>query len=191
MRKVVIESPYGRNPDGSVASLHTIARNVRYLRACMADCLRRDEAPIASHAIYTQPGVLDDSKPEERKKGMLAGWAWHERADAIICYLDLGVTPGMRDGCANADRVGCKVEMRELGGGWASWKETQDMSKVVECREYVDGDHVLVASIRDNGCVGFSVKDKGLDGRLLREAAVSATVLRQLADLADRANEVK
>jgi hypothetical protein len=66
MRLVVIESPYGRNVDGTVATPETIERNVRYLRACMADCLRRDEAPIASHALYTQPGVLDDTKPEER-----------------------------------------------------------------------------------------------------------------------------
>jgi hypothetical protein len=92
-RLVVIESPYGRNPDGSVASPETIERNVRYLRACMADSLRRGEAPIASHAMYTQPGVLDDSQPEERRKGMLAGWAWHERADAVVVYRDLGVTP--------------------------------------------------------------------------------------------------
>jgi len=120
MRLVVIESPYGRNVDGSVANAETVARNVCYLRACMADCLRRDEAPIASHALYTQPGVLDDSKPEERKKGMLAGWAWHERADVVVCYSDLGVTLGMQAGLTHADSVGRKVEMRELGGEWST-----------------------------------------------------------------------
>lgn len=52
MRRVIVESPYAGD----------IERNMRYLRACLADCLRRGEAPFASHAIYTQPGVLDDSE---------------------------------------------------------------------------------------------------------------------------------
>lgn len=119
MRLVVIESPYGRNVDGSIASPETIERNVRYLRAAMADCLRRNEAPIASHALYTQPGVLDDSKSEERQKGMRAGWAWHKRADAVIVYADLGITPGMKAGEENANRVGIDVEVRMLGGEWS------------------------------------------------------------------------
>ena len=41
-----------------------------YARACVADCLRRGEAPIASHLLYTQPGVLDDDVPEERAQGI-------------------------------------------------------------------------------------------------------------------------
>jgi hypothetical protein len=124
MRLVVIESPYGRNVDGSPADAKTIERNVRYLRACMADCLSRGEAPIASHALYTQLGVLDDTKPEERKKGMLAGWAWHLVADAIAVYVNLGITPVMRDGCDHAFKVGCdrrrplSIEERRLRGEW-------------------------------------------------------------------------
>lgn len=129
MKLVVIESPYGRNPDGTIADAATIERNVRYLRACMADCLRRGEAPIASHALYTQPGVLDDSLPEERRKGMLAGWAWHPRADAIVVYADLGLTPGMRDGVANATAHGKPIESRLLGGEWAAfWSDPEAMS---------------------------------------------------------------
>lgn len=47
---VIIESPYAGDVD----------RNLEYLRAAMRDCLKRGEAPFASHALYTQPGVLDD-----------------------------------------------------------------------------------------------------------------------------------
>jgi hypothetical protein len=119
MRLVVIESPYGHNVDGSRADAATIERNARYLRACLADCLARGEAPIASHALYTQPGVLDDTKPEERKRGMLAGWAWHRVTDAIVIYLDLGVTQGMRDGVANARLYAVEIKKRALGGEWA------------------------------------------------------------------------
>jgi hypothetical protein len=34
------------------------------------------EAPIASHLLYTQPGVLRDEIPEERRHGIDAGLAW-------------------------------------------------------------------------------------------------------------------
>ncbi len=86
MRLVVVESPYAGD----------VERNLSYLRACLADCLRRNEAPIASHALYTQPGVLDDTKPEERKKGMM-------------------------DGVKNASELPGKLEIerRVLGGEWA------------------------------------------------------------------------
>jgi hypothetical protein len=59
MKLVVVESPYAGD----------VTRNLEYARAAMADCLARGEAPFASHALYTQIGVLDDTKPEERKLG--------------------------------------------------------------------------------------------------------------------------
>ena len=60
MRRVILESPYAGN----------VELNERYARACMADCLRRGEAPYASHLLYTQPGVLDDLVPEQREIGI-------------------------------------------------------------------------------------------------------------------------
>lgn len=53
---VLLESPYAGN----------VELNVTYARACMRDCLKRGEAPFASHLLYTQPGVLDDLVPNER-----------------------------------------------------------------------------------------------------------------------------
>lgn len=108
-RRVVIESPYA----GKVET------NLRYLRAAMADCLRRGEAPFASHGLYTQPGMLDDDKPDERKLGIEAGFAWRSVADATIVYADLGITPGMAAGIEHAERDGRTVEYRRLGGEWA------------------------------------------------------------------------
>ena len=46
MRLVIIESPY----EGDVET------NLRYLRACMADCLHRNEAPFASHGLEMKLG---------------------------------------------------------------------------------------------------------------------------------------
>jgi hypothetical protein len=85
VRRVIVESPYAGD----------IERNVRYARAAVADCIKRGEAPIASHLLFTQPGVLDDSKPEERKLGIEAGYAWWSVAQAIIFYEDLGWSNGM------------------------------------------------------------------------------------------------
>lgn len=115
MKLVVIESPYGTNPDGSRADAVTVERNLRYVRACMADALRRGEAPFPSHALYTQPGVLDDSKPEERRKGMEAGFEWGASADLVAVYTDLGVTSGMLAGVERAKGRGQRIEIRSLG----------------------------------------------------------------------------
>ena len=112
MRLVIIESPYGTRPDGTRATTEEVARNVRYARAAMLDCLQRGEAPYASHLLYTQ--CLDDATEDERDKGMQAGWAWLRRADLVAVYLDLGVTKGMRGGFHLAHALRISVEERRL-----------------------------------------------------------------------------
>lgn len=106
MRLVVVESPYAGD----------VERNLRYLRAAMADSLARGEAPYASHGLYTQPGVLRDGVPAERRLGIEAGFAWGERADLVAVYDDLGVTPGMLAGIARAEARGTPVERRQVPG---------------------------------------------------------------------------
>jgi len=108
-RVVIIESPYAGN----------VERNLRYLRACMRDSLRRNEAPYASHGLYTQPGVLDDTMPEERKLGMEAGFAFRPLAAATVVYEDLGLSSGMKAGILDAEKHGRPIERRRLGGEWA------------------------------------------------------------------------
>lgn len=101
MRLVIIESPYKGDRE----------RNVRYLRACIRDCLRRGEAPFASHRMYTD--ALDDDIPEERALGIEAGLAWRDVRQPVwddedtrdyvlkhrqiehAFYTDLGHTQGM------------------------------------------------------------------------------------------------
>lgn len=97
MRRVIVESPYAGN----------ISLNLRYLRACLRDCLKRSEAPFASHAIYTQPGVLNDHDSEERKLGIEAGFAWWAMADAVIFYIDLGESREMK---AAGERVASLIK---------------------------------------------------------------------------------
>ena len=76
--------------------------------------MKRGEAPIASHLLYTQPGILDDSDPEQRRLGMEAGFAWNELADATVVYTDLGISAGMREGIFRAVSAGRPVEHRSL-----------------------------------------------------------------------------
>lgn len=112
MRRVVIESPY------AAPSTEGIERNLRYLRACMADCLQRGESPFASHGLYTQPGVLRDHVAEERLLGIRAGFAWRDVADATVIYTDLGITAGMAAGREDAEAKGRVIEIRQLGSDW-------------------------------------------------------------------------
>ncbi len=109
MRKVLVESPYaGKTPE-------EVERNVRYARACLRDCfLNHDEAPFASHLLYTQPGVLDDTVPEERSRGINAGFVWGTLAEATVVYEDLGISRGMAHGIQNARNLGRPVEFRTL-----------------------------------------------------------------------------
>jgi hypothetical protein len=104
MRLVIVESPYAGDID----------RNVAYARAALADCLRRGEAPIASHLLYTQPGVLRDEVPEERRLGIDAGLAWRRVADCAVFYVDLDWSRGMRESFALYRREGFPFEERRI-----------------------------------------------------------------------------
>lgn len=81
---VIIESPYAGDID----------RNIKYARQCVKDSLNRGESPIASHLLYTQEGILDDSLPNE-KLGIDAGLAWKSVADKHVFYTDYGYSAGM------------------------------------------------------------------------------------------------
>ncbi len=104
MRLVILESPYA----GEVEA------NVAYARRCLRDSLRRGESPIASHLLYTQPGVLDDAVPVERQQGIDAGLAWRRVAEASVVYTDRGISKGMEYGIKAAEQAGIPVEYRRL-----------------------------------------------------------------------------
>ncbi len=104
MRRVILESPYAGD----------VEKNVRYARACLHDCFMRGEAPIASHLLYTQPGVLDDNNPEERKLGIEAGLIWGSLAEATVVYTDRGMSRGMEYGIKKAVSEGRPIEYRKL-----------------------------------------------------------------------------
>ncbi len=104
MKIVILESPYAGD----------VERNVRYARRCMMDSLGRGEAPMVSHLLYTQ--VLDDTVPSERERGIAAGLAWRQVAQASVVYEDHGISKGMQHGIAAAQKACIPVEFRTIGG---------------------------------------------------------------------------
>lgn len=119
--RVIIESPYaGVAAPGSSERALLVGRNLRYLRACLRDCLLRGEAPFASHGLYTLPDVLNDESAFERELGMNAGFEWRPTAHLTAVYLDLGISPGMHLGIDHATSIGQHIEQRRLGGEWTA-----------------------------------------------------------------------
>ncbi len=105
---VIVESPFaGKTPEEEQA-------NIEYARMAVRDSLLRGEAPIASHLLYTQPGILDDAVPEERKLGIDAGLAWRAVAHKSVIYTDRGISRGMQYGIDAAKTAGKEVEFRSL-----------------------------------------------------------------------------
>lgn len=104
MRRVIVESPFKGDVDA----------NKRYARRALRDCLLRGEAPIASHLLYTQEGVLDDDVPGERALGIEAGLVWGKLAEATVVYADLGYSSDMLLGIERARNEFRTVETRFL-----------------------------------------------------------------------------
>lgn len=114
MLKVIMESPYAGGP--GLRGLIRRWLNRRYARRCVRHSLLNDEAPIASHLLYTQRGILRDHVPSERKLGIEAGLAWRGAAAATIVYIDRGISEGMRYGIDDAKAAGRPVYYRSLFG---------------------------------------------------------------------------
>jgi hypothetical protein len=104
MKRVILESPYAGKID----------ENIDYARKCVRDSLSRGEAPIASHLLYTQAGILDDNIEAERKWGIDAGLAWKEVAELHVFYIDYGYSRGMEYARQYATENNISTEERKL-----------------------------------------------------------------------------
>lgn len=115
---VIVESPYAGD----------IEKNVAYARAAIRDCLLRGEAPMASHLLYTQDGVLNDKIPEEREHGIQAGFAWRQVAELTVVYTDLGISKGMQYGIDDANKRNSPIEYRTLPG----WSDRYELKRLYD-----------------------------------------------------------
>jgi hypothetical protein len=113
VKRVIIESPFGKTPTGERVTNSEMSRNMRYLKRCIKDSLERGEAPFASHGFY--PLVLNDAEPEQRTLGIHAGFAWLQAGELVAVYSDHGRTAGMAAGMRAAEELGIVVELRHIG----------------------------------------------------------------------------
>jgi hypothetical protein len=118
MKRVIVESPYAGNDA-------QIKMNEIYGEFAMHDCLvNHNETPYASHLLYTRKNVLRDHIPEDRKLGIKAGFYWREVAEDTIFYIDLSITPGMKQGIADCKEKKTPFQVRELPPDlWARFVE--------------------------------------------------------------------
>jgi len=104
----ILESPYAGDVD----------KNIEYAQKCMRDMLLRGEAPYASHLLYTQSNVLDDTVPEERELGIYAGFAYkHMKEMHTVFYVDRGMSNGMQMAMDYLKEHKMTFEIRNLPGG--------------------------------------------------------------------------
>jgi hypothetical protein len=108
MIRVVVESPLG------APTREQIEDNKRFAVECCKDCLKRGEAPYASHLFYDRPGLLDDQIPDERELGITAGLLWGDAAEKTVVYMDRGISQGMTRGILRARDLGRPIEYRRL-----------------------------------------------------------------------------
>lgn len=104
MRRVILESPYSGN----------VKENIAYAKRCVKDSLKRGEAPIVSHLLFTREGILDDKSPRQRALGIAAGHAWIAQAELMVVYEDRGISHGMELGMKQATALGIQIEKRKI-----------------------------------------------------------------------------
>jgi hypothetical protein len=104
MKLVIIESPYAGD----------INRNIKYVKECIKDSLLRGEAPIASHLLYTQDGILNDDIQAERELGINAGLAWLKVAEKHVFYIDYGYSKGMEYAKEYSTKNNIEIEERRI-----------------------------------------------------------------------------
>jgi hypothetical protein len=104
MKRVILESPFAGD----------IERNIDYARMCVRHSLSLGEAPIASHLLYTQEGILNDDISNERQWGIDAGLAWKKVAEKHVFYVDYGMSNGMKYAKKYASENNIEIEFRTI-----------------------------------------------------------------------------
>jgi hypothetical protein len=99
---VILCSPYAGDVEG----------NVSFAKQAMLDSIKRGEAPLASHLLYTQ--VLDDRAKDERAAGLAMEQSWLVSAARVVVYYERGISRGMAEAVNAAERMRIPVEYRAI-----------------------------------------------------------------------------
>ncbi|MDO8600563.1 MAG: hypothetical protein Q7R73_03010 [bacterium] len=114
MKRVIVESPYG-STDPEI-----IERNIAYARACLRDCILRGEAPLVSHLLHMQDGVLRNEIPCGTEAGFVLGQCADACAEKTVVYIDLGISGDMINAMERAIKAKRLIEYRSLGSPWVT-----------------------------------------------------------------------
>ena len=133
LRVTVYESPF------AARTFDQFARHVAYIRLLTRlGAQLYGEAAIASHMIWTQPGVLRDDDPEERALGIDCGLAVALLACnghvGHVYWTDLGWSGGMLRSAESMRERGLPINERSLiatMGGDAFSDALDDMTLIV------------------------------------------------------------
>ena len=106
-RTVTIESPYAGD----------VEQNLRYLDACIYDCLKNGLTPYASHKMLTT--ALHDDTLWQRELGLRAGRAMGCSTDERIFFIDRGWSHGMNLAKRHYERKGLSYLVKRLGFPWS------------------------------------------------------------------------
>ena len=109
--RIILVTPFRGNGDGGYSE------NIHFARRCMYDSLARGEAPFASHLLYPIrcSGVLDDTKADERQRGLDAEKQWIKQAELLVVYTDQGISSGMQKAIEYAGEIQLPTKFRVLG----------------------------------------------------------------------------
>jgi hypothetical protein len=100
-----IESPYAAQSEDLMLT------HILYARMACSWAIKQGYSPYASHLLYTQPGILNDDKPEERALGFELATAMVKKcADVSLFFMDLGESSGMKYGRELALKEGIPTE---------------------------------------------------------------------------------
>jgi hypothetical protein len=114
---VILESPYRGHGESDGEIKARTRWNVDYARECLRNSILRGEAPIASHLLYTQEGVLNDNIPGERSLGIACGLVWLPVANYSVYYTDHGWSTGMLAALHDVTlKIGFDFKIRSLKG---------------------------------------------------------------------------
>jgi hypothetical protein len=119
LRVVALESPY-HSEDPKI-----LKRNIAYAIQASKHSLTLGDVPFPSHLIFTQlvkpdgsVGYVHDGIVDEfggsREKVIEATQAVRQRCDAIVMYVDFGVSNGMAYAAEFARKHGIPIEERRL-----------------------------------------------------------------------------
>lgn len=70
MKRLIVESPF------KATETYSVEENIAFARKVCRHALLLGYSPYASHLFFTQPGLLDDDLPNERRLGIDAGLVW-------------------------------------------------------------------------------------------------------------------